>query len=182
MTKTENEAIFDDISPEFYYKTFDFAKKEIRGLDALLENTLGFDEKTNGFVVIHKLHSKDALKIELLACQILKNLGHAVILLDESGSHKVVDSKIDDLFFELKYISQAKTLKSAFERQFRLAKKKTQNLLIHVDQTTNTDQLRSVIFNTAKDFPEIVLVWIVWKKRLFRFSRPEIISGKFGLW
>jgi hypothetical protein len=179
MTKTENEAIFDDISPEFYYKTFDFAKKEIRGLDALLENTLGFDEKTNGFVVIHKLHSKDALKIELLACQILKDLGHAVILLDESGSHKVVDSKIDDLFFEMKYISKAKTLKSAFEHQFKSTKNKCQNILLHINQTTNPEQLRSVLFDTSKSFPEIQIVWIVWKNRLFKFLRPQIISGKF---
>ena len=178
MPKTPHQLIFENLSPEAYFKTTESAARHIRGFRETFPDSLGHDESTDGFIVIHIGHSRASLHLEMPACLVLKNAGYAVVLLEESSYHKSPDVRINSILLEIKYISKAKNLKNAIAHQFRTAKRKSENLLLHLDQPIKAERLRSALFYAVQKFATIAVVWIVWRKQLHQFDRDTILKGR----
>ena len=62
-------------------------------------NAVGYDKKSNGYLVINKNHSPSGLESEVGGCVVLKKLGYCVELLNESPSIVSLDVKVNDLIF-----------------------------------------------------------------------------------
>lgn len=122
-----------------------------------------------------------ALHQELPVCLILKNLGFGVLLLNEADIKPPADVKIGERFFEIKRIAKARNIHDAIVRQFRYAYRKSENLILHVDQTANPESIRNGIFKATKQYARIKLVWLVFEEKLFQLERAVILKGKFQI-
>ena len=178
MPQTPNWSIYENLPSREYFKETIKAAPFLKGFKEIFPDALGYDEITDGFIAIHIGHSRSSLHLEIPACLVLKNVGYAIILLEESGFHKSPDVQINGIAFEIKYISKAKNLKNAFVHQFRTAKRKSENLLLHIDQPVKTEQLRSALFYAVQKFPTITVVWVVWRTQLYQFDRLTILKGR----
>lgn len=172
-----NLTLFLELSEAEYFK--ENQKAEIRfGSVKFFPDALGFDAETQGFVALHRKHIDMALHQELPVCLILKKLGFGVLLLNEADTKPSADAKIGERFFEIKRISKARNVKEAIVKQFRLAYKKSENLLLHIDQSAHPETVRNGVYTATKQVSKIKLVWVVFEERLFHFSRAEILKGK----
>ncbi len=176
MSKT-NLRLFEELPEHEYCTSNQVAASFFNGTD-LFPNIFGFDEKTGGFVAIHRSHSATGLEHELPVCSILKRSGFGILLLEEAGEFSRPDAVIKDKLFEIKRIADAKNLRRAVIFQFRTAYRKSNNLLLHIDQPVNFESLRSAIFAAAFLYPKIQLVWVVVNLQLFQFERQLILKGK----
>ena len=102
----------------------------------------------------------------------------AVILIKESGETRSCDALINQIPFEIKQIANAKNLKNAMLHQFRTARGKSPNLLLHIAQQVKSEQLRSALFYNVKKYAYIEQIWVVWQGRLFQFERENVLKGK----
>jgi hypothetical protein len=78
-----NQLKFEEYSEVEYIKNQKDAEAHFRVMSKF-PNVVGFDKKSNGFLVIHKKHSASGLESEIPACVILKKLGYSVVLVEES--------------------------------------------------------------------------------------------------
>ena len=95
IMKTTHEIQFENLDSSYYTSARE-AAKEYRIFKYHFRDLLGYDEKTGGFVALQQGHQHGALTDELPSVAILKDNGHAVILIDESGEGKHLDCTIDD--------------------------------------------------------------------------------------
>ncbi|MBK6996016.1 MAG: hypothetical protein IPH31_14240 [Lewinellaceae bacterium] len=102
----------------------------------------------------------------------------AVVLIEESGLSRSCDALIDRISFEIKQIANAKNLKNAMLHQFRTARGKSPNLLLHIAQRVKSEQLRSALFYNVKKYDFIEQIWVVWQGKLFQFQRENVLKGK----
>jgi hypothetical protein len=176
MKKT-NHAYFEELPKSLYFKTREDAKVLTKTAEELLTE-IGFDKSNGGFLAIHRRHAHAALAREIPACAVLKRLGMAVILIEESGDTRSCDALVDEIAFEIKQISNAKNLKNAMLHQFRTARGKSPNLLLHIAQRVKSEQLRSALFYNVKKYDYVEQVWVVWRGSLFQFHREIVLKGK----
>ena len=176
MKKT-NHKYFEELPTSLYFKTSEDAKILTKTSEELLTE-IGFDKSSGGFLAIHRRHAHAALAREIPACTVLKRLGMAVILIEESGESRSCDALVDRILFEIKQIANAKNLKNAMLHQFRTARGKSSNLLLHIAQHVKSEQLRSAIFYNVKKYTYIEQIWIVWQGNLFQFQRENVLKGK----
>jgi len=174
-TKT-NRQIFDRLSDEFFLKSHQKAVRVFREI-ALFPNAIGFDDNSQGFLVLHRRHAPSGFEQEIPVCLFLKNLGCCVILVEETPHQKTADAEIDGVVFEIKQVARAKNIQRAILRQFRTAYHKCDNILLHIAQQTTINSIRSALKTGIKTYPSIKLVWIVFENRLYRFSRKNLQSG-----
>ena len=172
-----NQGYFEDLPAYLYFKTIAEAKSLTKTSNELLCE-IGFDDRSGGFLVIHRRHAHAALAREIPACAVLKRSGMAVVLCEENGVGRSCDALVDQTYFEIKQIANAKNLKNAILHQFRTARGKSPNLLLHIAQRVNSEQLRSALFYNVKKYSYIEQIWVVWQGRLFQFDRENILKGK----
>jgi hypothetical protein len=176
----ENLQIFEELSPDDYCKTYQIAERRFKSL-LKFPDSVGFDEQSQGFLVIHKNHADAALIQEIPACLILKKLGFRVILKSESGNQKSVDSKINDLYFEIKRISESTNIMNAIKFQFRTTHHKSDNILVDINQRISVESLKSALILAAKKFTTIRRIWLIYQSNLYQFERKKVASNKFDL-
>lgn len=179
MKKT-NRQIFEELSPDSYFKSVATAAKRF-GEIRKYPDSLGFDDESNGFLVLHQNHAPAAFDEEIPVCVVLKKLGFAVILEDEEPGRGTADAQIDGLKFEIKQVSKAQNFKRAVDFHFRATCHKANRLLLHVAQTVNEAQLRGALFSAATNFPAIKIVWVVFGDELFCLDRPAILKKTYPL-
>lgn len=176
--KKHNRHIFETLSPSDFLKTTDKASSLFKDF-MKFPNSLGFDKKSGGFLVLHRQHAPSAFSEEIPVCIILKKLGYRVILLQELPHLKSVDVQINEDLFEIKQLSHAKNIKNAIVNHFRLAYKKADKLLIHINQTVSNEQLRGALYAAVKIYTSIKIIWIVKGEQLFQLERQVILTGKY---
>ncbi len=178
MRKPAHKKAFDALSPSEYIIGSEQSVLLISGFSDLLADALGYDVKSDGFLAIHRRHAMAALKSELPACLILKRTGHAVVLLEESSFHKSADALVNGILFEFKSIARAKNLKNAFVHQFRTAKGKSRNLLVHVQIKVKAEGLRFALFYALQKYPHFDAIWLAWQGRIYQFSKEQVLAGR----
>ncbi len=144
-------------------------------------NSLGFDDESNGFLVLHRRHAPSGFEQEIPVCVFLKKRGFGVLLVEEFPHQKSVDAEIDGVRFEIKQVALAKNFSRAVLHQFRTAYHKCDNILLHIAQPASSAVLRSTLIAGFKTYPSLKLVWVVFKKELYQIDRKTARSGKFNL-
>ena len=150
MTKMLNKFLFDHLDRSTHYVTAEAAVTEYYRIFIRdrFNKVLGYDEKTDGFVALQHRHQPMALIDELPTVAILKDKGHAVILLDESGEGRHSDCLIDGVISELKCV---KTLSySSVKKHFQKAYKQgATRIVIHIVAQTERETLMVILKRVA---------------------------------
>jgi len=178
--KKDNRTIFDELPESDYFKSHKKAVKKFRNVVAF-PDALGFDQDMGGFIALHRMHVDIALPEELPGCLILKKLGFCLVLLGEESGHASVDLLIGETYFEIKRVSKARNIQNAIIWQMRFAKRKADNLILHVDQVAHPESVRRAIYRGIKKYSRIRLVWLIYEGQFWQLSRAMILEGKFLL-
>lgn len=105
--KTNNQLLFENLDKK-HYVTTETAEKEFpifkNDFKNDFKNVLGYDADTDGSVALQKGHQREALRNELPMTIVLKDNGHAVILLSEVGNGKHPDALVDGILSEFKQV------------------------------------------------------------------------------
>lgn len=141
VMKTYNKLLFENLDTTHYTTTQD-AVSEYRIFKSQFDNVLGYDSETDGFVVLQKGHQPGALEDELLSVQILKNNGHAVILLNELGEGKHLDCTVDGVPSEIKRVKTF-SVRSLKEDFYEAHKKGAKRIVLHI--TTQTERINLIL-------------------------------------
>lgn len=177
--KTVNKLLFENLNPNEYAKNFETIEQfDFRQLDAYAD-ILGFDEHSQGWVVVHRHHAVSGLFDELPTCRILKTQGYAVTLIAESNQIVSADALINGVIYEFKRISSATNLPRAIEKQLRLAYKKSENIALHIDQAIEADVLVSALRKAAFNHSGIQQVLLIWKGEVIPLTRQEILKSQW---
>lgn len=127
MKKKTNRQIFEDLPLETHFKSVEKAAKIFRDM-AKFVDSLGFDELSEGFLVLHRGHAPSGFDQEIPVCTFLKKQGFRVLLAEEFPHRKSVDANIDGIWFEIKQVAHAKNILRAILRQFRNSGKKIRRI------------------------------------------------------
>lgn len=125
-------------------------------------NVVGYDKKSNGFLVIHKKHSASGLESEVPACVILKKLGHCVELIEEHPYLASLDVRIDDILFEMKCFIEGKDLLAGVVKHFRQTYHKTDKLVLHIVKKAEFSNVKRVIRQANAKYPQIKTVVLIY--------------------
>lgn len=98
-----NRQSFESLPSEEYLKSVEKAVKIFRDM-AQHPDSLGFDEETGGFLVLHRRHAPSGFEQEIPVCVLLKKLGFGVLLVEEFPHRKSSDAEIDGIVFEIKQV------------------------------------------------------------------------------
>lgn len=127
--------------------------------------------RSNGFLALQKGHQPHALVYELPLALILKNEGHAVILLDESGKGKQVDATIDAVLFEMKDMSHTVNYFERLKKNLReTLKKGCKNIVISIKGNTSIESINAILHRLAHQ-PEtkhIDNIWFSFEGELYK--------------
>jgi hypothetical protein len=176
----QNRELFDSYPDDSYFKTNQRAIKHFKELYKF-PNALGYDIKTDGFIVLHHKHQESGIADEMPACLILKQNGFGVELNQESGFIPKADATIEERFFEIKCIKQAENLDNAVKMHFRRSHRKANCMILHILQRVNHIQLKKSLRIHCKDYKSIKIVWLIYENRLFQLSREVIITESYSL-
>jgi hypothetical protein len=143
----ENKLLFENLDNR-YYKTAKTAVKEYSIFRTEFKDVLGFDDVTGGSVALQKGHQPRALYDELPTVSILKDNGHAVILLDESGFGKQLDCLIDGILSEIKLVKTF-SYRSLKEDFYEAHKKGAKRLVVTISTETDRTALEIVLKRIA---------------------------------
>lgn len=117
-----NKLKFDNYPLHSYFKTNEKAEKAFPSI-LKFPNALGFDFKSEGYIVLHRNHHNSGIEQEIPACLFLKDLGRQVELIEEYMFKSSGDALVDDCFFEIKRISKAIDVTNAIMAQFKRCEK-----------------------------------------------------------
>lgn len=117
LIKQKNKLVFDSYPETDYVKKAAKSKFErfLRSKPELKE-VIGYDDKSGGYVVVHKKHNARALQQELPICKILKDKGYQIELRDEANLANTIDTEIRAGLYELKNIEKANGEKGVLKR------------------------------------------------------------------
>ena len=150
MTKMLNKFLFDHLDRSTHYITAEAAVTEYHRIFSKdrFDEVLGYDEKTDGFVALQHRHQPMALIDELPTVAILKDKGHAVILLDESGEGRHSDCLIDGVISELKCVKtlSIRSVKEHFQRAYKQGAKR---IVIHIVAQAERETLMVILKRVA---------------------------------
>jgi len=179
MKKTNRE-IFEELHIDEYFKSTEAAAKFFRDM-ADYPNALGYDEQSDGFLVLHRCHAPSGFEYEIPVCVFLKNSGFRVVLAEELPNRKSVDAEIDGIAFEIKQIARAKNFTRAVLYQLRNAYHKCDNILLHIAQPVRGEQVRHALSAGLKTYPSIKQVWVVVNSQLYQLDRPTILKKQYRI-
>ena len=135
-----------------------------------------FDENTNGFIVIHKLHGRGERAGNLAIAMQLVTLGYAVELLPATNE-KSFDAHLGDEDWEFKTTSGTST---SVQKRLRVGREQCENILLVVPQRFNLREvLKGIISAVNVDKRKLIkVVGLLFSDKLeigiIRLSREEI--------
>ncbi len=144
-------------------------------------DVIGYDNKSNGYLVIHRFHSPSGLEDEIPVCQILKLHGYCVELIPEFNTEKSGDVLIGNMLFEIKRLKKGTDLANGVQNHFRRAKKQSDKLLLHIDHKIDVSNLQRSIRNASTKYKEIKGLLLVYLNQIIELERDDMIKGKFRI-
>jgi hypothetical protein len=175
-----NKQLFDEYQNDTYFKFNEQAEKQFRSI-LKFPNTLGFDNRSFGFIVLHKRHKPSGIEDEIPACLILKRLGFCIELVEEHDSYPSQDVKIGQAQFEIKRLHNCTDWGNGILRHFRRSYKKTSHLILHIDQQIYPYNLKRAIRNAAIQYKNIQVVWLIYHSNLTILNRDMILDAKYEI-
>lgn len=178
IIKQMNKFKFDGFEQDENYLTTasEANEKEFKHLKKY-PNALGYNEENGGYLVLHKLHEKDALKDELEVMAFLKDQGHRCELLPEHKKNgNEADAFVNEMIFDIKKMANASDIGRRVEKEFKDAKKKTERIIYHIAQDVDFDVLKKAFKKGAYNVPQITECWVVYKNELYCLSRNKMLQ------
>jgi hypothetical protein len=172
--KTNNQLLFEDLD-ETHYTTTKTAEKEFPIFKNDFKNVLGYDAETDGSAALQKGHQREALKNELPMTIVLKDNGHAVILLSEVGNGKHPDALVDGILSEFKQVQKLtiRALKEDFyEARKKGAKKIVLEIKVDAERTFLFDLLRRIAHNSMVN--ELQDVFLIFNNTLEKLTLKDL--------
>ena len=168
-----HKILFENLDSTHYTSTKE-AINEYRIFKRQFSDLLGYDEKTNGFVALQRGHQRGALPDELPSVAILKDNGHAVILLAELGEGKHLDCTIDGMPSELKCVKTF-TIRSIKEDFYGAYKKGAIRIVVHIDVPIERIALNTVLKRVAYNplVNKIKDVFLIFENKLERYQLDD---------
>ena len=171
-----NKLLFENIDSNDYAKDFEALKKfGFRKLEAY-KDVIGFDDQSYGWVVVHKHHATSGLFDELPTCHILKSQGYCVQLIEESNHVASADAFLNGELYEMKRVRSATNLPRAIEKQLRMAYKKSENVILHIDQPIEDNILVNALRKAVFNYPKVKKVLLVWEQNIKLLTQKEILD------
>jgi hypothetical protein len=175
-----NRLKFELYSNDEYYKDSQKAVVYFRSV-IKYEDALGYDIKSDGYLVLHKQHSPSGLENEIPVCLILKKRGVGVELIAESITIKSGDVAIQNIIFEIKRLKKGTNLSGGIQNHFRRAKEQSENLILHIDHKVDTSNLKRSIRNAAVKYKNIKFLMLVYLEFVIELRRDDMLSGQFEI-
>ncbi len=171
------ELLLENLQQEGYYISNDTAKFRFKELHNY-PNALGYDEKSKGYLVLHKGHQPGGIADEILACLILKKNGYRIELLDESASTGIEpDAKINGAYYDLKRLHKATNLLERLSRLFRkVTEMKIKSIVLHIDQNIKRSDLEKLLSITAQRRPKINSIILIFENNVYDLTRQQMID------
>ncbi len=142
-------------------------------------NAVGFDKKSNGYLVINKTHSPSGLESEVGGCVVLKKLGYCVELLNESPSIVSLDVKVNDLIFEMKCFSEGKDLLNGIIKHFKRTYHKSDKLVLHINKKVEFSNIKRAIRIASEKYSTIKTVILIFENKAIELNKNNMKSGKY---
>ena len=175
-----NRLKFESYTKEEYLTNQEDAEAYFRVMSTF-PNAVGFDKKTNGYLVIHKRHSPSGLVSEISACIILKKLGYSVELIEEYAHKLSLDVRVNDVVFEMKRFSEGKDLISGVTNHFRTAYRKSDKIVLHIDQKCDFSNLKRVIRKANSKYPQIKQVLLIYGYKSIMLNKDMIQKADYTI-
>lgn len=138
-----------------------------------LNDVLGYDIKSGGYVLVHPKHEANSLISELPAAQLLKERGFTVELLEEVGMEVKTDALIGGKLYEFKRISSATNFERKIERAFRDSQK-AKRLVLHIDQDFNKSEVnRGLIKAIRKYGDKVEWLWLILNESVYEERKSK---------
>lgn len=144
-------------------------------------NALGYDDKSGGYLVLHKGHQPGGIADEVVACLILKNNGYKVALLDESAATGIEpDAIVNGVYCDIKRLYKATNLIERLSRLFRkVTDMKIEKIVLHIDQNIKRTDLAKFLSITAQRRPKISSIILIFESVPYHLTRQQLIDKKW---
>ncbi len=100
-----------------------------------------------------------------------------MLLISESPEVLSADAFIDNKLYEMKRVSSATNLPRAIEKQLRLAYKKSENIVLHIDQPITNEVMVGALRKAAFNHKGIGNVLLIWLDKVKLLTRQEILDS-----
>jgi len=152
---------------------------EYENYNTQLYDKVYFNTDSGGYVVVHKLHGKQERAENVEIAKILADAGKRVELLPISDVQgmKNPDAKVDGIIFEFKKNKTA--TKSAIDNELRDAKNQSCNILLYFPKPVETSIIEGVLYNRIKMTRKIKYIILIYKKKVYHYTRKEIEKNSF---
>jgi hypothetical protein len=172
---TINKLLFNNLN-DTCYTNAQAASAEYGIFKYAFKYALGYDENSDGCIILQKGHQPAALIDELPITVLLKETGHFVVLLDESGKGKQIDALIDGSFFELKNLRNATNVFQRIKKDCQNALSKgAQNVIININVALNEAELKVILRRLAKSpqVEKLKMFWCILDMELWKFDLSD---------
>lgn len=187
--KTVNQLVFENLD-DSHYTTTTAAAKEYNIFKNNFKDVLGYDDKTNGSLALQKGHEWLPLLHELPTAVILKNNGHAVVLISELGEGKHADALVDGILSEFRQVRKM-TIRAIKEDFYEARKKGAKKIVLDIKDASERDTLFELLkriasnpmVNQLQDVFLIVdgkLEKFILKDLKWKMPKPSKRLGQFG--
>jgi Contact-dependent growth inhibition CdiA C-terminal domain len=140
-----------------------------------------YDEKSEGFVIIHRAHGLNELQGNETIAMLLAKLGRKIVLLPNEVNSLSADADMDNEIWEFKTIN-ATNLSSAVQGAIRRGKLQANNILCFINQLYTIENITKGIYNVVKydnteRIEKIAILFVGGE--LIELTREEIVEKRF---
>lgn len=166
-------------APADWLRDTDAGREVFRLLKGHVDDLLGFDEASSGFLLIHRGHQPQGLEREIAAAQTLRREGHRVWLLNEPPVSGLPDAVINNRYVEIKQLRDAQNVAARFHKHIEEALRNSPNVLVHIAQSLSADTLQQLVRDAARRRPALRHLIIVYKGKSYHLDRKEMKRGQW---
>jgi hypothetical protein len=174
---TKNKLLFDNLNAQGYLTTHAEAKIRFKELSKH-PNALGYDETTDGYLVLHKGHQPGGIADEIGACLLLKQKGYGVSLLDESESTGTEpDVTVNGKTYDIKRVYLTENLTNRLSKLFKkVGKMGIGKIVLHIDQAVETPHLVAVLAETAARRSDVNEIILIVEGNIYELTRLQMME------
>jgi hypothetical protein len=175
--KTVNKLLFEDLTMQGYFSTNREAKVRFKELSKH-PNALGYDDETDGFLVLHKGHQPGGIADEIQACILLKQKGYSVSLMDESESTGTEpDVTVNGKTYDIKRVYQTENLINRLSKLFKkVGKMGIDKIVLHIDQAVEIPALVAALAETAARRTNVNELILIVKGDVYELTRTQMMA------
>lgn len=141
----------------------------------------GEKEPSGGYVEVHRFHNQHELELNLLTAISLAKQGYKVRLLSVSDTpnKKNPDAFLLDEQIYVEFKHNQKPTRSAVDNELRDAREQAEHIVLHILSRLTKSHLINAVTGRLSRGKRIKTLWIIWRGKLYRFTRDEVLDRRF---